>query len=65
LTSDVDGPAIICGNHELDGVVLRDVDEPCVVHHEIVPTTVLEWFAVEVAVDVVFNFATAGRVDVI
>jgi hypothetical protein len=65
LTSNVDGSAIICGNHELDGVVFRDVDEPCVVNHEVIPATVLEWFAVEVAVDVVFDFTAARQVYII
>lgn len=45
--------------------MLGDVNESCVVDHEEVVAAVLEWFAVEVAVDVVFNFATTGRVDVI
>jgi hypothetical protein len=33
--------------------MFRHGDEPCVVNHEEVIAAVLEWFAVEVAVDVV------------
>jgi hypothetical protein len=65
LTRDVDGSAVICGNHELNRVMLRDVDEPCVVDHEEVVAAVLEWFTVEVAVDVVFDFTAARQVNVI
>ena len=32
-------------------------------HHEVVVATLLEWFTVEVSVDVVINFLTASRVD--
>ena len=41
------------------------VDESAVVDHEEVPATVLEWFTVEVAVDVVLDFEPAGRVCVV
>jgi hypothetical protein len=45
--------------------VLGDVDESAVVDHEEVPATVLEWFAVEVAVDVVLYLGPTGGVNVI
>jgi hypothetical protein len=45
--------------------VLRQIDEPCVVHHEEVPAAVLEWFAVEVAVDVVLYLGPTGGVNII
>jgi hypothetical protein len=45
--------------------MLRDVDESCVVDHEEVVAAVLEWFAVEVAVDVVFYLGPAGGVGVV
>lgn len=32
-------------------------------HHEVVVAALLEWFAVEVAIDVVLNFSTASRID--
>jgi hypothetical protein len=45
--------------------MLRDVNEPCVMDHEKVVAAVLEWFTVEVAVDVVLNLGPAGGVDVV
>jgi hypothetical protein len=45
--------------------MLRDVNESCVVDHEEVVATVLEWFAVEVAVDVVLNLGPASWVNVV
>jgi len=40
----------------------RDGDEACVVDHEQVITTLVEWFAFKVAVDVVFYFAATHRI---
>lgn len=59
---DVDGSAVVCGNHELDRCVVGDGDEPCVMQHEPVGATAREWFAFEVSVDVVFCLNTALRV---
>jgi hypothetical protein len=65
LPSDTDRATVVSSNHELDGFMFGQVDEPAVVDHEHIPTTVLEWFTVEVAVDVVFNFTAARQVNVI
>jgi hypothetical protein len=42
--------------------VLRQIDEPCVVDHEEIPAALLEWFTVEVTVDVVLYLGPADGV---
>ena len=61
----MDGAAVVGCDHELNRVVFGEGDESCVVNHEEVVSAVLEWFAVEVAVDVVFCFGPAGWVEVV
>jgi len=51
---DLYGAAVVGCDHELNRFVFGEGDESCVVNHEEVVAAVLEWFAVEVAVDVVF-----------
>jgi len=43
--------------------VFRDSDEAGVVDHKQIDRALLEWFAVEVSVDVVFGFASASLID--
>ena len=42
-----------------------DGDVPGVVNHEEVPSAGLEWFTVEVAVDVVLYLRSARRIEVV
>jgi len=65
LSSDTDCAPVISGNHELDGLVFGQGDEACVVDHEVVPAAVLEWFAIEVAVDVVLDLGSADGVEIV
>jgi hypothetical protein len=45
--------------------VFWDVDKSRIVHHEVVPTTVLERFTVEVAVDVVLDLVATGWINIV
>jgi hypothetical protein len=62
---NVDGATIVGGHHELDRLILRDRDEPRVMHHEPIPTTILKWLVVVVPVDVVLNLRPTRRIHVI
>jgi hypothetical protein len=62
---DVDGATIVSGHHELNCLILGDRDEARVMNHEEIPSALLEWFPVEVSVDVVLDLRPTGGVHVI
>ena len=61
--TDLDCASVIGCDHKLNRVVCRDSDVARVVNHKVVCAALLEWFASEVAVDVVLDLVSASRVD--
>ena len=60
--ADLHSSAVIGGEHELNRVVFRYVDEADHVNHEVIACAVAEYFVVVVAVDVVLDLRPAKRV---
>ena len=52
--TDLHRATIIGCDHETDCLILWDCDRAGVMNHEVIVATLLEWFTVEVAVDVIF-----------
>ena len=61
--TDLHRATVVGCDHETDCVVCRDCYRACVVNHEVVVRALLEWFTVEVAVDVVLQLRTASLID--
>ena len=52
--TDLYRATVIGCDHETDCLILWDCDRAGVMNHEVIVATLLEWFAVKVAVDVIF-----------
>jgi hypothetical protein len=52
--TDLHCPTIVSCDHETDCLILWDCDYAGEMNHEVVVATLLEWFTVKVAIDVVF-----------